>query len=735
MSSSSESVGAASLDADVAHALDAARTAFASLSVPESARTDALANLQRWLTDPAFSSYRAQIMALVDHQRWAVLLDSFYQVLPFGTGGRRGTVGVGPNRFNPWTLGSSVQGHARWLRRTFGDRRLSVVVSYDVRVFQDARGQLVSGVANPVLGLSSRDFAEIAAEVYAAADIEVHLPPAGVYLSTPELSFAIRHLGADGGLIISASHNPPDDNGGKIYDAQGGQAVPPQDEEVAREVEGIVHVERMSLDRARAAGLIHEIDPAVHEAYIAANLACSLKPDARSARIVFTGLHGLGRQTAGEVLERAGFDVSIEPTQASYDGAFPNVPFRAPNPEVPRSMSAACAHADKVGADIVMSCDPDADRLGLMVRHPLSRGGAGGASSWRFFSGNEIAAIACDYIITHGGRPHPLVIQTEVTSRLLSRVARSRGARVIDHLLVGFKYIGDALHQIEQHGEFAGISARLEDFALGAEESHGLLVTPAIRDKDAAGAALVIAELASIEKDQGRSLVDTLDGLWRRVGYVKNLLKSAVMMGAEGRARIEAIMARFRIDPPHRIGGRAVTAFHDRRDEDGVFGPIKSGTDRASRNVLVWELGEDARVVLRPSGTEPKAKVYVEVAGTRGAELATEIPRVDAEAARLAEEFVLLMLRAVDIDLPPWALKTSDLVAIEHKLDFAVEVLPTLAERLASDEDPATVEQWLDRRIAAYGRDARQLVADAVRAWVRQERPASAAAVLALFEG
>ncbi len=695
----------------------------------------ALDNLKRWLSDPVFSSYRAQIMALVDAGRWDVLLDSFYQVLPFGTGGRRGTVGVGPNRFNPWTLGSSVQGHARWLRRTFGDRRLSVVLSYDVRVFQDARGQLASGIANPVLGLSSRAFAEIAAEVYAAADIEVHIPPPGVYLATPELSFAIRHLGADGGLIISASHNPPDDNGGKIYDAQGGQAVPPQDEEVANQVEGIVHVARMPLDRARAAGLIHEISPDVHEAYLAANLACSLKPDARSARIVFTGLHGLGRQTAGEVLERAGFDLSIEPTQASYDGGFPNVPFRAPNPEVPRSMAAACEHADKVGADIVMACDPDADRLGLMVRHPLSRSGTATATSWRFFSGNEIAALACDYVIANGGRPHPLVIQTEVTSGLLSRVARSGGARVIDHLLVGFKYIGDALQQLEEHGEFAGVSARLEDFALGAEESHGLLVTPAVRDKDAAGGALIIAELASLEKDQGRSLVDTLDALWRRVGYVKNLLKSAVMQGAEGRARIEAIMARFRTSPPREIGGRVVTAFHDRRDEDGVFGPIKSGTDRASRNVLVWELGEDARVVLRPSGTEPKAKVYVEVAGRRGAELATEIPRVDAEAARLAEDFVLLMLRAVDLELPAWALRTSDLVAIEHKLDFATAVLPDLDARFAQGEDPAAVGQWLDRRIAPYGRDARQLVVDAVRAWVRVERPASAAAVLALFEG
>ncbi len=713
-----------------AAALAAAQTGFAALSVPDEARASAVQNLGRWLSEPVFSAYRAQILGLIDAGRFDVLLDSFYQLLPFGTGGRRGTVGIGPNRFNPWTLGSSVQGHARWLRRRFGDRKLSVVVCYDVREFQDARGQLIAGAVNPVLGLTSRDFAEIAAEVYAAADIEVHLPPPGMFLSTPELSFAIRHLGADAGLIISASHNPPDDNGGKIYDEQGGQAVPPHDEAVAREVEGVGHIERMPLDRARAADLVHDIGPDVHQAYLQANLACSLQPDARGAKVVFTGLHGLGRQTVGELLAQAGFDVEIEPTQAAYDGAFPNVPFRAPNPEVPRTMAAACAHADSVGADIVMACDPDADRLGLMVRHPAS-----GDGHWRFFSGNEIAALACQYVVAHGGRPHPLVIQTEVTSGLLSRTARAGGARVIDHLLVGFKYIGDALLQLETNGEFSGVHARLEDFALGAEESHGLLVTPAIRDKDAAGGALMIAELASLEKRRGRTLVDTLEDLWRQVGYVKNLLKSTVMLGAEGRARIEAIMARFRADPPQEIGGRTVTAFHDRQDEQGVFGAMKSETDRASRNVLVWQLGEDARIVLRPSGTEPKAKVYVEVAGERDVELATEIPRVDAEAARLAEEFLQVMLRAVDIDLPPWALKASDLVSIEHKLDFAQRVLPELARRLASPETAPGAGAWLDRSIAPYGRDARQLVADAVRAWVRQERPASAAALLAMFEG
>jgi phosphoglucomutase/phosphomannomutase len=474
---------------------------------------------------------------------------------------------------------------------------------------------------------------------------------------------------------------------------------------------------------------VTELGPEVHEAYIQANLRCSLDPRARGARIVFTGLHGLGRQTVGEVLARAGFDLRLEPTQAAYDGAFPNVPFRAPNPEVPRALDAACAYADQVGADVVMACDPDADRLGLAARHPAGPGGA-----WRVFSGNEIAALACQYVVAQGGRPHPLVIQTEVTSGLVSRVAKAGGARVIDHLLVGFKYIGDALHQLEEHGSFAGVAARLADFALGAEESHGLLVTPEIRDKDAAGGALMLAELASRQAAQGRTLVDALDELWRRVGYVQNQLRSVVMLGAEGRARIAAVMASLRADPPASIGGLVVTAIHDRQDPLGVFGPHRSDTDRASRDVLVYQLGPDARVVLRPSGTEPKSKVYVEVCGDRGAaDAAAERARVDAEVQRLANSFLADVLGRVGLDLPAWALAANDLVAIEHKQDLAHRVLPELRARLDRGDAGPGLERWLDGALLAYGRDARKLVLPAVAAWAAQQEPERAAPVLALF--
>lgn len=719
------------MNQDVGALIDNARIGFAGLSVPPALQESALNALTTWLTEPPFAAYRYQIQALIARQKWDLLLDSFYQVLPFGTGGRRGQVGIGPNRFNPWTLSAAVQGHAAWLRRTCGDGSLSVVLTYDVRQFRDLGGALVPGEPNPVLGMTSRDFAEIAAEVYAAAGIVVYLPAVGTYLSTPELSFAIRHLGADGGLNISASHNPPDDNGSKFYNATGSQEVPPRDERMASEVAGVAHIDRMSLDRARAVGLVREIGPDVHAAYVRVNLDTALSRGPRTLRVAFTGLHGLGLNTVVPVLQEAGFQVLVEPTQAPFDGAFPNVPFRAPNPEVPRSMSAATAFAEENGLDIVMASDPDADRLGLVVRHPLQGKGPG---TWRFMNGNEIAALVTTTALQRG-RERPLVLKTEVTSRLVDRVARARGARVVGHLLVGFKYIGDALDQIETHGAFAGVQATLEDFALGCEESHGVLVTPAIRDKDAAGGALLLAELADREKSRGRTLLDVLQDLWAEVGYVRNELVSTVMRGAEGRARIQAIQSSLRRSPPASIGGLAVTASHDRQDPSGPFGAIVSETDRASRDVLVWELGLDARVILRPSGTEPKNKIYVEVCGRPGQDGRAERARVDALTREIIEDFTQQMLGRVNLELPRWALRVSDLVSVEHKLHFANTLMPALASRLEAEEPE--IGRWLDAQLAPYGRDARGLVAEAVRAWVaaRPEPPAWAPALLEMFRG
>jgi len=718
----------------LAQQLDRARGGFASLDVAPETAASAMQALEQWLTDRTFRSYRAQIGALIEAGKWSVLLDSFYRVLPFGTGGRRGRVGVGPNRFNPYTLGASVQGHATFLRKRLGEGAHTVVVACDVREFHDLRGELVPDVANPVLGLTSRDFAHIAAEVYAAAGFSVVLPPDGEVLSTPELSYAIRHLGAVGGLQVSASHNHPDDNGGKLYTATGGQEVPPRDQEVADEVERVTWIDRMSLDRARSAGLVQAMPADVVDAYQQAVLASGRDGASRAGRIVFTALHGTGRRTAYAVLKRAGFQVELEPTQAEPDGRFPAVPFLAPNPEVPASMKAAVAHAEKVGADLVMSCDPDADRIGLMVRERAMGPGATDPVRWRFVTGNEIAALVVHQALrtwTSDGPP-PVVIQTQVTSGLVRRVAELHGARVVDDLLVGFKYIGEAMDRMADHGELRGMDdAPLSAFAAGVEESHGVLVTPQLRDKDAAGGALLLAELAAFELRRGRTLVDTLDDLQRRTGGVANLLVSAVLRGARGRAVIERIQASLRTDRPAEIGGRAVQVCFDRRDPRGPLGPIRSATDAASRDVLVFELAGAARVVMRPSGTEPKLKVYVQVAG-RPAE-----PRspsdLDREVRRLADAFMLLALRRGGLVLPPWALRIHDLVGIEDKLWFAEHIVPELQASIGRGVTEADLHQWLDVHLARFGRDARALFRPGVSAWSRDGSPAFGSAVLSLF--
>lgn len=719
---------------ELADRLARTRRGFATMGISDEVATAALDGMQQWLTDRAYRTYRAQIRALVDAERWEVLADSFYRVLPFGTGGRRGRVGVGPNRFNPYTLAASVQGHATFLRAHLGEGTHTVVVACDVRCFHDLRRELVPDVANPVLGLSSRDFAHIATEVYAAAGFAVVLPPEGEALSTPELSFAIRHLGAVGGLQVSASHNHPDDNGGKFYTAMGGQEVPPRDQEVADEVQRVAWIDRMSLDRARAAGLVSFLSPDVLEAYQQAVLASGCDASARSARIVFTALHGTGRRTTYAVLKRAGFPVELEPTQAEPDGRFPAVPFLAPNPEVPASMHAAMEHAEQVGADLVMSCDPDADRIGLMVRERAAGPGATDPVRWRFVSGNEIAALVVHQALRTRapGGPPPVVIQTQVTSGLVRRVAEMHGARVVDDLLVGFKYIGEAMDSMADTGKLRHmVDAPLSAFAAGVEESHGVLVTPQMRDKDAAGGALLLAELASHELRRGRTLVDTIDDLQRQTGGVANLLISAVLSGARGRATIERIQASLRAEPPATIGGRAVRSFSDRGDPLGPLGPIRSATDAASRDVLVFELEEGARVVVRPSGTEPKLKVYVQVAGQPGTPGSSG--GLDRAVRELADAFMLLVLARAGLEMPPWALRIHDLVSTEDKLWFAREVLPPLLAIAGEGRPAAELSTWLDRQLGRFGADARSLFRPGVLTWARRSMAPGTEQVRALF--
>ena len=647
------------------------------ISADDALKEQALKHLRQWLTDPQFAAYRPQLEWLIDQQQWPGLLDRFYQILPFGTGGRRGAVGVGPNRMNLWTLAASVQGHCEYLKERFpGVEPLRVVLAYDVRQFEDKRKQYNAALPNPVLHLSSRDLAQHAAGVYAANGIHAStLPPESKrYLATPELSFGIRFFAAHGGLNISASHNPPDDNGGKFYDDRGGQPVPPEDQIMADLVDQVTHIKFLPWPEAVRSGRVHFLDDTLHRAYVELCRKQSLippprlpaDPQAGDFKVVFTPLHGVGAMTAMEVLVEQGFKVVPVAEQMTPDGMFPNVT-GTPNPELPASMDRAVATARANDADLLLSTDPDADRLGGMIpdHSPLT---TDHSPDWRFLTGNEIAALLTHFklaTLAQRGQmpPSPIVVKTEVTTGLVSRIARHFKTQVVENLLVGFKYIADVLWQLEQNGSYEDVRGAPDDLVIACEESHGILLTPKIRDKDAAGAALLLAELALDLKRQGRTMLDYLEGLYRRFGYFRNEGVPVVMTGILGKKNMGRMLDELRASPPREIAGLAVTSFEDLRDERGRLGPIKGATDAAARNFLIFRCGDRARLVLRPSGTEPKAKAYIEVctppcpSGTPPEAWRKTCRDADELARRLADDFLRKALLMAGLDPKETGLK------------------------------------------------------------------------------
>jgi len=342
----------------------------------------------------------------------------------------------------------------------------------------------------------------------------------------------------------------------------------------------------------------------------------------------------------------------MEPTP---DGMFTNVT-GTPNPEFPASMDRAVVLAKSIHADLVLSTDPDADRLGSMI--PLSSG------DWRFVTGNEIAALLTNFKLTklkeQGRLPgSPIVIKTEVTSSLITRIARHFKCQVVDNLLVGFKYIADVLWHLEQSGAYEDVRGTPADFVIACEESHGILVTPHIRDKDATAAALLMAELALDQKRHGRTVGDALDALYRQFGYFNNGVRNLAMSGIEGKQHMARMLDALRQSGLKEIGGMAVTAVEDLRDEQGRMGPFKGATDKASRNVLSFQMSDGARLTLRPSGTEPKAKAYVEVCsppcppGSNSADWQRTCQAIDETAQRLADDFVQKAFSLIGLKPPP----------------------------------------------------------------------------------
>jgi phosphomannomutase len=346
-------------------------------------------------------------------------------------------------------------------------------------------------------------------------------------------------------------------------------------------------------------------------------------------------------------------------------------------------------------------------------------------------TGNELSALIA-YARFRDCAPGAIGIKTEVTTQLFSRVVKAAGGQVVEHLLVGCKYIAGVMRELETEGRSGDVVGGIEDVRIGTEESHGFLLTSDIRDKDAVAPALVLAELCAERKAAGSSLLEALEDLYRQHGAVANVQMPLVMAGSVGRQRILAIQAGLREHPPQVIGGRAVTAFHDRRDEQGVFGPLLSGTDAAARDVLVFELGPDHRVVIRPSGTEPKTKIYAEAIVPAGDDLQASLATASTEAHALAVDFVRQALQLIGLEMPEAALHCSPLLGVEERIQFAEAVLPEAIRRAQSGDGAADLSRWLQSSIGAWGGDGVGMTSSGYRWW--REGTGRDAAVPALDE-
>jgi len=591
---------------DSAALLKKAREGFGTLTVSRKYIDSAFKWLQVWLTDEAFKSYAPQIGHLIESEKWEILLDSFYQIIPFGTGGRRGLVGIGPNRINPWTIQSSAQGHSQYLIKQFGEqaRQRGVVLTFDVRKYTQ-QGIYDAARPNPIMNLDGLQLAAAAAAVYAANGIKVYMFESA--RSTPELSYAIRHLNAISGDMFSASHNLPTDNGKKVYDQHGGQLIPPDDQILVDEVTGNVQeIKTLDVDAAKSKGLIEIVGEALDNKYYEAVCAVSLSKE-RDIKIVFSPMHGTGLTSVAPVLRKMGFDVSLDPQTSNLSGAFENVTFNIPNPEVIESFSISLPFAGKIDADILISTDPDADRIGVMAKHN---------GAWQFLTGNEIGIILTRYAISKyaaNGRinQNSTLIKTEVTTSLMQKIALENGVQCIGDLLVGFKYIGDVMNKIEAEG-------KIDDFIFGAEESHGYLTGNYARDKDAACAAVWISEHAAELKKKQKTLLDDLNEIYSKYGYCHNYLTEIRLLGARGMEQIGHIMDHLRNTTIDSFGNFTVKERFDRWQ--GEPQPHLSKTDTSARNIIVYSLKNLAdtssiKVTVRPSGTEPKIKMYFEIVG------------------------------------------------------------------------------------------------------------------------
>lgn len=560
---------------------------------------------EQWLNDSMIDEdTKAELRSIADDPK--EIEDRFYRELTFGTGGLRGVIGAGTNRMNRYTVGKATQGLAQYLLKTGSGKEAketpSVVIAYDSR-------------------RCSPEFALEAALVLAGNGIRAYLFKE--LRPTPELSFAVRHLGASSGIVITASHNPPEYNGYKVYGAYGGQLVPDEANAVISEVNQIqsfAQIRRLTQEEAEQKGLLTWIGEEVDEAYIEAVTSVSRHPEVvrelgKELKIIYTPLHGSGHLPVVRTLERIGFaNVKTVPEQQQPDGNFPTV--KSPNPEEREAFKLALQMAQESGADLIIGTDPDADRMGAVVADPQGE--------YFVLTGNQSGAIMVEYLLSslkaEGKLPQDgVVIKTIVTSEMGAAIARSYGAKVLE-TLTGFKYIGELMTSFEQTGSHS--------FLFGYEESYGYLAGTYARDKDAVVASMLIAEAAAYYKRQGKTLYDVLQELYRKHGYYMEQLESRTMKGKDGLARIQSIMEQFRTSPPSSVAGRKVREVKD-------YLPGIDGLP--AENVLKYFLEDGSWFCLRPSGTEPKIKVYFAVCGTSLDDSRTRLEELVGEVMKLVD--------------------------------------------------------------------------------------------------
>ncbi|HEY5966323.1 MAG TPA: phospho-sugar mutase [Chitinophagaceae bacterium] len=509
------------------------------------------------------------------------LAESFYRNLEFGTGGLRGIMGVGTNRVNKYTVGMATQGFANYLNQTYPGGPVRVAIAHDCRN-------------------NSRFFAETTANVFAANGIKVFLFEA--LRPTPELSFAIRHLGCQGGVVCTASHNPKEYNGYKAYWNDGGQLVPPHDKNVIKEVEKIASVDDVKWSGGEANITI--VGKEMDDEYIEMVKSLSVYPEViekqHDLKIVYTPIHGTGITMVPQVLKRFGFtNVHIVEEQSNISGDFPTVVY--PNPEESEAMSIGMKKAKELDADILLGTDPDSDRVGIGVKDHHG--------NWVLVNGNQTAVLAFNYMIEARkakelARPNDMVVKTIVTTELIDEIAKGNNISCYN-VLTGFKWIAELIR--EKEGK--------ENYVVGGEESYGLMIGDKVRDKDAISAVALLCEMAAYEKNKGRSLYAKLIDLFVQYNFYKEHLISITKKGMDGQQQIADMMAGFRNDPPKILAGSDVVQLLDYELKKGKN--LKTGEEWQIKlpksNVLQFILADGSKISARPSGTEPKIKFYFSV--------------------------------------------------------------------------------------------------------------------------